>query len=83
MDRFFGMMPSNEIDVEKYYQDESGSRITIQAGLHGWTVIYADSSSQYNDIDATTEANFELAYSVALNSLGVLREVNKNICYES
>lgn len=32
MRRFFGMMPSSEIEIEKCYKDKDGYKIIIQAG---------------------------------------------------
>jgi hypothetical protein len=74
MNRFFGMMPRNEIEAEKHYMDCSGYSITIQAGSHGWAIIYADASSEYKDIDAATDQNFNDAYNVATKRLGKLKE---------
>jgi len=74
MNRFFGMMPSAEIDLEEHYIDKNGYSITIQAGVHGWAIIYADSSSEFQDIDATADENFKAAYNLAVNNLGILLE---------
>ena len=46
MNRFFGMMPSSEIEVSKTFKDDFGLRISIDAGKNGWTIMYADSSSE-------------------------------------
>ena len=75
MKRFFGMMPSTEIEMEKHYKDSNGYRITIQAGLHGWTIIYADASSEFKDINNSTDKNFKDAYNLAVNKLGILTEI--------
>ena len=75
MKRFFGMMPSKEIEIEKRYKDKYGLRISIQAGIHGWTIIYADSSSEFRDIDSTSNENFKTAYDIATNKLGTLTEI--------
>lgn len=75
MRRFFGMMPSSEIEVERYYKDKNGYRITIQAGVNGWTIIYADSSTQFKDITASTGENFNMAYDLAISRLGILTEI--------
>ena len=72
MKRFFGMMPSVEIEKEVRYRDKNHLSITIQAGPHGWTVIYADGGTNYKDIDASTEENFKEALSVAKENLGEL-----------
>lgn len=75
MRRFFGMMPSAEIEIEKYYKDKNGHKITIQAGVNGWTIIYADSSSDFKDITISTNENFKMAYDLAVDKLGALIEV--------
>lgn len=78
MKRFFGMMPSSEVEKEKTYKDDIGLKITIQAGPHGWSILYADSSSEYEDNDSSTENNFNKALEVAKDHLGELTEVNDN-----
>lgn len=75
MRRFFGMMPSSEIEVERYYNDKDDYRIIIQAGVNGWTIIYADSSTQFKDITASTKENFNTAYDLAVRRLGILTEI--------
>lgn len=82
MNRFFGMMPSSEIQMEKNYKDGNGLNITIQAGLHGWTILWADSSSTYEDIDATTEDNFKTAYDKVVESIGPITEIERTVCSE-
>jgi hypothetical protein len=65
MNRFFGMMPSSEIKIEKQFRVElSRLVVTIQSGENGWTIIYADSSSEYKDIVDTAENNFDTAMNV-------------------
>lgn len=78
MKRFCGMMPSSEIEKSKQYMDGSGLKITIEAGMHGWTITYADASTKYRDIDSTTDDNFKTAYDIATKDLGTLTEVNKD-----
>ena len=75
MKRFFGMMPSTEIEIEKCYKDEDGYKITIQAGKNGWTVIYADHSTDFKDIISSTNKYFEEAYNLAVNRLETLTEI--------
>ncbi len=61
MKRFFGMMPSDEVEISKRIKDKYGSGITIQAGKNGWTILYADYSSEYEDVESTAEKNFNTA----------------------
>lgn len=72
MDRIFGMMPQSEVEREEPFSDVLGLTITIQAGPHGWTVIFADGGTHYVDQDATTEENFNAAYNNAIECLGEL-----------
>ena len=75
MKRFFGMMPSTEIEIEKGYKDEDGYKIIIQAGKNGWTIIYADHSTDFKDIISSANKNFEEAYNLVVNRLGTLTEI--------
>ncbi len=60
--RLFGMMPANAVQMEKTFIDELGLAIIIQAGASGWTILYADGSSEYKDVPDTAENNFNKAY---------------------
>ena len=61
MHRLFGMMPTSEVVIQKIYRDAIDLRIIVEAGPHGYTVIYADGSTKYKDIDDTPENNFKRA----------------------
>lgn len=76
MKRFNGMMSADAIEREEHYKDVTGLGITIQAGPEGWTVLYADGSSEYNDVKATTDENFKTAYDCAVENLGELTPVS-------
>ena len=80
MRRFFGMMPSSEIEIEKHYKDENGYKITIQAGVNGWTIIYADSSSDFKDVTISTDENFKENYKYNEKTTLIRKE---NICKQS
>ena len=58
MKRFNGRMPATEIKATKTYKDKYGLKITIEAGIHGWTILYADGSTTYKDQTTSTEENF-------------------------
>ena len=60
MDRLWGMMPCDEVEKEVHFKEELGT-IIIQAGPNGWSIIYADGSSEYKDVQATTEVNYQTA----------------------
>lgn len=82
MKRFFGMMPSDEIKKEVRYKDHNDLSVTIQAGPHGWTILWADGGSNYKDVDNDTDKNFEEAYNIANEQVGPLKEhmnISKNV----
>ena len=54
--------------------DVDGYKIIIQAGKNGWTIIYADYSTDFKDIISSANKNFEEAYNLAVNRLGTLTE---------
>ena len=74
MNRFMGLMPSDEVTIQKTFKDRNGRDVRIQAGPHGWTVIYADGGTNYKDTDASDDENFNTAYNVAVETLGELTE---------
>ena len=78
MERFFGMMPKSEIEIEKMFKDSNGGIITIQAGKHGWTITYPNSSSLYLDIDATAEENYNDAYNTLIKEITDLTPYNSD-----
>lgn len=82
MKRFFGMMPSSEVEMSKTFVDDLGLKITIQAGENGWTILYADHSSEYKDIVDTTENNFNSALEVLKSNMDVKEDVDDEMCDE-
>lgn len=65
MKRFFGIMPSYEVKREEQFKVGIGQLIvTIQSGENGWTILYADSSSEYKDEVDTTDNNFNKAVDI-------------------
>jgi len=65
MNRFMGMMPSDEIKKEKrFLVGHQNLTVTIQAGENGWTILYADGSSEFKDVVDTTENNFNKALEI-------------------
>ena len=63
-----GMMPSSEVKREEIFKVGVGQlNVTVQAGEKGWTILYADYSSEYKDEDDTTENNFNKALDVLKN----------------
>lgn len=76
MRRFAGMMPVNEIERTDMFKDKYGHTIRIDAGPNGWTVRYADMSSNYKDESIGTDANFKNAYDTVAASVGPLTPVS-------
>lgn len=72
MKRFMGMMPSSCIEIRKDFKDKDGKKVHIDAGPEGWTVIYADGSTQYDDVVATSEDNYKAAYKIASKNLNLI-----------
>jgi len=78
MNRFCGMMPSSEVEKEKSFRVGAGQLIvTIQAGKNGWTILYADSSSEYKDVVDTTENNFNKALNILNENFCDVNETNE------
>ena len=75
MDRFFGMMPSAEIEKVGRFKDCYGDLVIIEAGRNGWSVIYVDGSTVYNDETLSTDENFKNAYAVANQQVGPLNNI--------
>ena len=82
MRRLFGLMPSAEIEISKRYKDNDDKIIVIEAGKNGWTILYADASTEYEDVEATAEENFEKAFNVAKDALGELTPIENEPCDE-
>lgn len=76
MRRYFGLMPNSEVSIEKSYKDKHDLTVRLQAGEHGWTIIWADGGTTYNDVDDTPENNFKKAYDEAVGSIDELTEIS-------
>lgn len=76
MNRFFGMMPCNEIKRESKYRLENGGVVIIQAGPNGWSVLFPDQSSEFKDTTATTRENYKEALEVAKKHYPELKEAS-------
>lgn len=77
MVRLFGMMPSTEIEISKTFSDDLGLKIKVQAGKNGWTILYADSSSDWKDVEDTAENNFQNALTHLKNIMNVKEVVEE------
>lgn len=62
MERLFGKMPKNEVEEEEYFREsDSEDQFLIQAGPNGWSAVWEDGSSIFEDNKATTNENFKRA----------------------
>lgn len=77
MKRFFGMMPNSCVEIHKSFRDSNDLRVEIEAGPVGWTIIWADGGTYYEDKNDTSENNFRKAYGIAVDAVGPLREVKR------
>ena len=76
MNRFMGMMPSSEVKREERFKvGMSQLVVTIQSGENGWTILYADSSSEYEDEVDTIDKNFDKAMVVLKTQFGDIKKV--------
>lgn len=78
MERLFGLLMNAE--KEATYKDDNDLEITIQASKTGWTVIWADGGTSFEDKHTSTEENFNNAYRYVTNEIGNLTEVASE-CY--
>jgi hypothetical protein len=70
------MMPSSEVKREERFKVGMNQLVVkIQAGENGWTIIYADSSSEYKDEVNTTDENFKKAMEVLNTHFGDVNRV--------
>ena len=65
MKRFFGLMPANEVTIEKTFETRMGDTIQVQAGPKGWTIIFADSSAEFEDVEDEPNNNLRKAITIA------------------
>ena len=71
-----GMMPSSEVKKEERFKVGVNQLVvTVQSGENGWTILYADSSSEYQDEVDTTDNNFNKAMKVLDSHFGDINKV--------
>lgn len=80
MERLFGKMPKNEVEEEEYFREsDSEDQFLIQAGPNGWSAVWEDGSSIFEDNKATTNENFKRAlHSVKLNVPGEIEVITND-----
>ena len=70
------MMPSSEVKREERFKVGLEQLIvTIQSGENGWTILYADGSSEYKDEVDTTNNNFKKAMKVLKTHFVYIKKV--------
>lgn len=70
------MMPSNEVKREERFKVGMNQLVvTIQSCEKGWTILYADSSSEYQDEVDTIDNNFNKAMKVLNSHFGDINKV--------
>ena len=83
MERFYGMMPSDEIIIVNTFQTSDGSEITIEAGDNGWTIICPDGSTVFQDASIGTKKNYDKAYENLISAFPDAVEVPLNVKVKS
>ena len=83
--RFFGMMPSSEIEVRKIYDDGLSGHLhlKIDAGPNGWTLHMADGSTRYKDESKGTEKNLAEAVAIAKELFPNMKEIDPPTAYRA
>lgn len=70
MERTFGVMPSDEVEMTEYYKESgNGDSFMIQAGPKGWSAVWEDGTNYYEDNITSTESNFERALLYVKNNV--------------
>lgn len=82
MKRFYGMMPSDEIELSKFFLDKNENKLRIDAGPNGYTITWYDGSTNYCDITGSTEGNMDIAISFANKENGPITEIHPEISEE-
>lgn len=61
MKRMFGMIEADKVKIQKSYRDPAGLKVIIQAADGGYSILFADASSEYADNELPAKENFEKA----------------------
>lgn len=72
LDRYYGRLREKDLEIKKYYKDKYGLTVIIEAGPHGWTIVYTDQTNCAKDEELPSEENFANAYKTAVGWLGEL-----------
>lgn len=78
MERFMGLMPNSEVKREEQFKVGINQlKVTVQAGERGWTILYADYSSCFGDVDDTTDNNFDKAMKILNKQFGDINPIGE------
>ena len=59
------MMPQNEVKLQRTIKVGTPPvTVVVQSGDNGWTILYADHSSEYEDVTDTAENNYNKAINI-------------------
>ena len=70
MKRMFGLIESDKVKIQKSFRDPAGLKVIIQAADGGYSILFADHSSQYADNDLSAEENFNIAHDKIVEIFG-------------
>ena len=70
------MIRASDVIIQHTYKDQFGLSIIIQANKEGYSIIYADYSSENGGSKSTARANFITAYRKATQNLGRLKRIS-------
>ncbi len=71
-------MPASEVELQKVFDTGHGLKATVEAGKNGWTVIYADYSTEFKNENDTPENNLEKGIAVLRSHFSELTEVTND-----
>ena len=77
MERFFGMIPINEVNREEQFSvGYFGNKAIIQSNEHGWSILYSDFSAEFSDEEDTTDNNFNKALEILKLRFCVVKKID-------
>lgn len=82
MKRFLGLIPKEDIKIDATYRCDLGY-VYIQSNRHGWTIVWADYSCTYKDVETTAEENFDAALNIVKSKITIEEPAIKGSYIES
>lgn len=62
MKRMFGLIAAKDVKIEKHFRDPHGLPLFIQAADGGYSILFADSSTESSDNEKSATENYKMAY---------------------